>query len=140
LTNLGGRPHRDWAIARRHLVRRVRVLAAMASETSTISIGSLVANPILRPPAVLARAVATVDQLSGGRFELGIGTGIAGFDHDAPEPRTGQWRRVERFTEYVEIVDELLSRAPEPVDYQGRWHTCRGLGLAPHRCASHDPH
>jgi len=38
---------------------------------------------------------------------------------------------MDRFAEYVYIVDELLSQAPEPIDYQGRWHSCRGLGIAP---------
>jgi alkanesulfonate monooxygenase SsuD/methylene tetrahydromethanopterin reductase-like flavin-dependent oxidoreductase (luciferase family) len=123
---------RDWRSPEGIWFDAFSLLAAMAAETETIRIGSLVANPILRPPAVLARVAATLDQLSQGRFELGIGTGIAGFDHDATG--TPYWplpERIERFTEYVEIVDELLTRAPKPVNYQGRWHSSRGLGLTP---------
>jgi alkanesulfonate monooxygenase SsuD/methylene tetrahydromethanopterin reductase-like flavin-dependent oxidoreductase (luciferase family) len=123
---------RDWRSPEGIWFDAFSVLAALACETDTISIGSLVANPILRPPAVLARVAATLDQLSAGRFELGIGTGIAGFDHDATG--TPYWplaERVERFSEYVEIVDLLLTQAPESIDFQGRWHSCRGLGLAP---------
>lgn len=58
-------------------------LAVMATETARARIGTLVSNPVLRPPAMLARLATTVDHLSGGRLELGIGTGIAGFDRDA---------------------------------------------------------
>jgi len=123
---------RDWRSPEGVWFDAFAVLAAMASETRRISIGSLVANPILRPPAVLARVAATVDQISGGRFELGIGTGIAGFDHDATGvPYWPLAERVERFTEYVEIVDQLLSEAPKPINYRGRWHSCVGLGLSP---------
>jgi alkanesulfonate monooxygenase SsuD/methylene tetrahydromethanopterin reductase-like flavin-dependent oxidoreductase (luciferase family) len=108
------------------------VLGIMAVETTRVRIGTLVSNPILRPPAVLARLAATVDNLSGGRLELGIGTGIAGFDHDATG--TPYWpiaERLARFAEYVTIVDELLCRAPGPVSYEGTFHRSVGLGLEP---------
>ncbi len=58
-------------------------LAALAEATSTIRVGVLVSSPILRDPAVLARAAVSIDHLSGGRLELGLGTGVAGFDHAA---------------------------------------------------------
>src|SRR5215218_8873439 len=54
-------------------------LVAMALETSTIRIGTLVANPILHRPTVLARAAAAVDHLSKGRLELAIGQGVERF-------------------------------------------------------------
>ncbi|MDQ4053226.1 MAG: LLM class flavin-dependent oxidoreductase [Actinomycetota bacterium] len=84
-------------------------LAAMATVTSRARIGLLVANPVLRPPAVVAKAAVTVDHLSGGRLDLGVGTGIAGFDHDAVG--VAYWdlhERLARFTEYVEALDGLL--------------------------------
>src|SRR5919107_3243021 len=59
------------------------VLAIMAKETTRIRIGTLVSNPVLRPPALLAKEALTVDHLSGGRLELGIGTGIEPLDHAA---------------------------------------------------------
>ena len=57
------------------------VLAVMAMETTRIRIGTLVSNPVLRPPALLAKEALTIDHLSGGRLELGIGTGIEPLDH-----------------------------------------------------------
>jgi alkanesulfonate monooxygenase SsuD/methylene tetrahydromethanopterin reductase-like flavin-dependent oxidoreductase (luciferase family) len=81
-------------------------LAAMALETSTIRIGPLVANPILRAPAVLAKAAAAVDHLSSGRLELAIGMGVEEFDHKAVG--ISYWspaERAARFREYVETVD-----------------------------------
>lgn len=107
-------------------------LAVMATETARVRIGTLVSNPVLRPPAMLARLATTVDHLSGGRLELGIGTGIAGFDHDATG--TPYWpidERLARFAEYVAIVDDLLRHAPKPISYEGRFHRTAGLGLEP---------
>ena len=57
------------------------VLAVMAQQTTRIRIGTLVSNPVLRPPALLAKEALTVDHLSEGRLELGIGTGIEPIDH-----------------------------------------------------------
>lgn len=51
----------------------------MAAETQRIRFGTLVSNPILRSPALLAQE--SLSHPSGGRLELGIGTGIASFDH-----------------------------------------------------------
>lgn len=52
-------------------------LGALAQATSTIGLGSLVANAVLRPAAVLANSAATVQRVSGGRFTLGIGAGAS---------------------------------------------------------------
>lgn len=107
------------------------VLAAMAMWTERIRIGTLVSNPILRHPVRLAKQAAAVDSLSNGRLELGIGTGIAGFDHDAMgidqwEPR----ERVRRYAEYVAIVDELL-RTDRPYSFDGEYYTTRGASTRP---------
>src|SRR5215216_3149076 len=78
-------------------------LVAMALETSTVRIGTLVANPILRQPTVLAKAAVAVDHLSKGRLELAIGQGVERFDHD--ETGIPYWSpadRAARFREYVE--------------------------------------
>ena len=123
---------RDWRRPSGHWFDAWATLAVMATETVRARIGTLVSNPLLRPPAVLARLATTVDHLSGGRLELGIGTGIAGFDHDATG--TPYWpidERLARFAEYVAIVDELLRHAPNPVSYEGRFHRSAGLGLEP---------
>jgi alkanesulfonate monooxygenase SsuD/methylene tetrahydromethanopterin reductase-like flavin-dependent oxidoreductase (luciferase family) len=107
-------------------------LAAIALETSTIRIGPLVANPILRPPTVLAKAAATVDHLSKGRLELGIGQGVERFDHE--ETGTAYWspgERAARFREYVEIVDGALRSWQAPFNFEGRYHRAHDVTLAP---------
>ncbi|MGH9154127.1 MAG: LLM class flavin-dependent oxidoreductase [Acidimicrobiales bacterium] len=88
------------------------VLAAMATATSTARVGTLVSNPVLRPPGLLVRQALAVDHLSAGRLRLGIGTGIAGFDHEATG--TPYWplrERLERFARYVAFVDGALRSA-----------------------------
>jgi alkanesulfonate monooxygenase SsuD/methylene tetrahydromethanopterin reductase-like flavin-dependent oxidoreductase (luciferase family) len=107
-------------------------LAAMALETSTIRIGPLVANPILRRPTVLAKAAATVDHLSNGRLELAIGQGVERFDHE--ETGTAYWspgERAARFREYVEIVDGALRSWEAPFSFEGRHHVAHDVTLAP---------
>lgn len=85
------------------------VLAAAAAVTERIRIGTMVTNPILRAPGLLAREAIAVDHLSDGRLQLGIGTGIAGFDHAATgTPYWSTRERLDRFTEYVAVVDALL--------------------------------
>jgi len=58
------------------------VLAALAARTERIRLGTLVSPATFRPPAVLAKNVVTVDQISGGRVELGIGAGWYEAEHD----------------------------------------------------------
>src|SRR5438045_4191852 len=86
------------------------VLAALAARTSRIRLGSLVTHTVYRNPAILARTAMTVDQISGGRLELGFGTGASDYDWTmtsgaAPAPPAA---RVDRLVEAVEIVDGLL--------------------------------
>ena len=86
----------------------------------------------LRHPALLAKEAVTVDQLSGGRLELGIGTGIAPFDHAAlgSEPWSAG-ERVARFAEYVEVVDGLLRGDGHPYYFEGRFFRVREAPTAP---------
>jgi alkanesulfonate monooxygenase SsuD/methylene tetrahydromethanopterin reductase-like flavin-dependent oxidoreductase (luciferase family) len=99
------------------------VLAVMAKETTRIRIGTLVSNPVLRPPALLAKEALTIDHLSRGRLELGIGTGIEPLDHatmgiDYWSPQ----ERVARFSEYVEVVDGLLRSPSRAYAFEGRYY------------------
>lgn len=109
------------------------VLTAMAAATTSIHIGTLVTNPILRSPLLVAKAAASVDHLCGGRLELGIGTGIAPFDHAAAGvPYWSPKERVTRFKEFVEVVDGLLRSADHPFSYSGRYYqTAASLVPAP---------
>ncbi|NUR58445.1 MAG: LLM class F420-dependent oxidoreductase [Catenulispora sp.] len=81
-------------------------LAGLARETSTIRLGSLVTPVTFRWPGVLAVQVAQVDQMSGGRIELGLGTGWDAAEHAAygiPFPE----KRFERLEEQLQIVKGL---------------------------------
>jgi alkanesulfonate monooxygenase SsuD/methylene tetrahydromethanopterin reductase-like flavin-dependent oxidoreductase (luciferase family) len=57
-------------------------LAGLATVTERITLGPLVSNIVLRPPALLARQALTVAELSGGRVDLGVGSGYAPSDHE----------------------------------------------------------
>ncbi len=107
-------------------------LAAMALETNTVRIGPLVANSILRPPAVVAKAAVAVDQLSNGRLELALGKGVEEFDHLAVgEPYWSPAERSARFREYVEIVHGLLRSWRDPFSFEGRYYRTYEATVAP---------
>jgi F420-dependent oxidoreductase-like protein len=92
-------------------------LAGIARETSTIRLGTLMTAGTFRLPGPLAITVAQVDAMSGGRVELGIGTGWYGAEHTAygiPFPSLGE--RFERFEEQLAIITGLWA-APSGVPY-----------------------
>ena len=88
--------------------------------------GSLVFSNDFRHPAVLARDAATIDVLSGGRFELGLGAGWLRAEYDqAGIPFDAPGTRVERLEEAVTIIKGLL--AGERVTFAGRHYTVADL-------------
>src|SRR5690242_21762741 len=85
-------------------------LAGLARETSTIMLGTLVSSATFRNPGVLAISVAQVDQMSGGRAELGLGAGTFEAEHIAYGiPFPGTKERFDRFEEQLAIVTGLWS-------------------------------
>ena len=72
---------------------RWTLLGVLARETSRVRVGPLVSPRTLRNPAVLARAAVTLDELSGGRAELGVGAGGARCDDELSRERGGLRRR-----------------------------------------------
>lgn len=94
----GGMPDGPWLAA-------IPVLAAAAAVTKRIRLGTLVATPNFRHPVVLARDVIALDDLSNGRFDLGVGPGTEGPDAQA----LGQdpWPLAERMDRYGEFVQTL---------------------------------
>ncbi|AIY17841.1 TIGR03560 family F420-dependent LLM class oxidoreductase [Pimelobacter simplex] len=83
-------------------------LAGLARETSTIRLGTLMTSATFRHPGVLAIQVAQVDQMSGGRIELGLGAGWFGQEHTAygiPFPDTRE--RFERYAEQLDLITGL---------------------------------
>ena len=102
------------------------VLPALAEATRTIRLSTVVTQIPLRNPAMLARQVLTVDHLSHGRIELGLGTGIT-IDPSGTMIGVPNWEpreRVDRFAEYVELVGQLLSQ--EITTYEGRYYRVDG--------------
>jgi probable F420-dependent oxidoreductase len=106
------------------------VLAAVAGATRRVRLGSLVLGAPFRHPALLARSVAALDRLSGGRFELGLGAGWLEEEFEAFAYRFGS--SGERFTaleEAVEVIDRLASG--DRVSFEGRTATLRDAVLRP---------
>ena len=108
-----------------HLVASVSPFAGAAvaaAGTTRLHVGTLVLNNDLRHPVDTARESATVADLSGGRFELGIGAGHMKSEYDAAGLRFDSGAtRVDRLIESVNVLRPLL--AGEPVDVDGA-HYC----------------
>ena len=98
------------------------IIAALAARTTKLRFGTLVTPATFRLPGLLANAVATADNVSGGRIELGLGAGWMEREHRAfgfPFPETSV--RVEMFAEQLEIVHRLWTE--EHVDFHGKHYT-----------------
>ncbi len=105
-------------------------LAALARDVRDVRLGTLVLLEALRPAAVLAKTLATLDRIAGGRLDVGLGAGWYEPDYEAigltlPPPR----ERLARLTEAVEIVAELLTGAA--CSYDGTYHRARGAKALP---------
>jgi alkanesulfonate monooxygenase SsuD/methylene tetrahydromethanopterin reductase-like flavin-dependent oxidoreductase (luciferase family) len=100
------------------------VLGGLAVATERIRLGTLVTVPTFRLPAVLAAQVLTVDQMSNGRVEVGIGAGGAVESYPAigVEPWTPR-ERSERLEEFVAIVSRMLTG--KPIDFTGQHYAAR---------------
>jgi F420-dependent oxidoreductase-like protein len=86
-------------------------LAALAARTSHLRLASLVCSTTYRHPAVLANAAAMIDQISGGRFVLGLGAGWQLNEHAAYGLELGDVRtRLDRFEEACAVVTSLLGQ------------------------------
>jgi len=87
----------------------VPTLTAAATATSRIRLGTFVASPNFRHPVPFAKELATLDDISGGRFVLGVGSGGTGFDAFVlGQAELTPRERHARFAEFVERLDTLL--------------------------------
>ncbi len=104
-------------------------LTLMSGATSEIRVGTLVSSLYFRQPVTLAKASMTLDQLTGGRLELGLGVG----DPSAGGPLAGvTWspaEQVARFREFIELVDLLLRQ--EVTSYSGAYFSCTEAEIIP---------
>jgi alkanesulfonate monooxygenase SsuD/methylene tetrahydromethanopterin reductase-like flavin-dependent oxidoreductase (luciferase family) len=108
-------------------------LTAAATVTTRIRLGTFVASPNFRHPVPFAKELATVDDISGGRFVLGVGSGGTGFDafvlgqtELTPRERHG------RFAEFVERLDTLLrfeTAGTGGISFGGDWFEAVGARM-----------
>jgi probable F420-dependent oxidoreductase len=108
-----------------HLVEQhapVPVLATVAAVTERLRIMPFVLNTGLRHPAVVAQDLASLDVLSGGRLEIGLGAGWNRVEHDAiGVPFEPAARRIDRLAEAVDVLKGCF--APGPFSYRGDFYT-----------------
>src|SRR6516162_9075752 len=109
------------------------LLSWVAAQTRTLRVAGNVLNLPLRPPAVLARAAASLDLLSGGRFELGLG---AGAFWDAIEamggPKRSPGESIEALSEAITIFREIwAAERPGPVKVDGKHYRVYGAKRGP---------
>jgi F420-dependent oxidoreductase-like protein len=106
-------------------------LGALAGETVRVRLGTLMTSATFRHPGLLAVQVAQVDQMSGGRVELGIGAGWFEAEHEAlgiPFPPVRE--RMDRLEEQLQILTGLWS-GEGPFDFEGRHYTMNGNPALP---------
>ena len=103
------------------------IISALAGATTTIGIGSLVICTAFRNPGLLAKMADTVDEISGGRFTLGLGAGWHEPEYLAYGYPTGH--RIARFEEAVTVIRTLLREGH--IDHHGQYYQLRDLELRP---------
>ncbi|MEX1158860.1 MAG: LLM class flavin-dependent oxidoreductase [Thermomicrobiales bacterium] len=104
------------------------LMAGLAATTSRVELGTIVSVTPWRNPALFAKMVDTVEEISGGRVILGLGAG----SHQPEFPAFGydSWEhRVSRFEEEIGIIHTLLRTGR--IDHEGRFHTLRDCELRP---------
>jgi probable F420-dependent oxidoreductase len=111
-----------------HLIEQyaaIPLLAVVAAASERLRLGTFVLNICLRHPAVLAQDLATLDVLSGGRLEIGLGAGWNKPEHDAigiPFEPTGV--RIKRLTEGIAILKGCFAEGP--FSFSGEHYTITG--------------
>lgn len=101
------------------------LLAAMAEATSRVRIGNMVTGNTYRHPGVLAKVATTVDHLSNGRLEFGLGASWADVEHTmlgVNFPGVGE--RIRRLDEACTLIKKLWTE--ERADFDGRYYTLTG--------------
>lgn len=127
-----GRPGSDGRNGEMFAVEPFSPLLIAAEATERLRVGPLVLNTEFYNPGLLARHVATVDQLTSGRLVLGMGTGYAAAEHDAiGMPIRSPGPRVTRFGEMLHVLRGLLDNGA--MTFEGEHESIRmdNLGVEP---------
>jgi alkanesulfonate monooxygenase SsuD/methylene tetrahydromethanopterin reductase-like flavin-dependent oxidoreductase (luciferase family) len=108
------------------------LLSVLAAETTNVRVAPNVANLPLRPPFILARSVASLDVLSGGRVELGIGAG-AFWDGivAAGGPRLTPGQSVDALSEAIDVIRATWDAEGGPITYDGEHYRLAGARPGP---------
>ncbi|WP_182112862.1 MULTISPECIES: LLM class flavin-dependent oxidoreductase [unclassified Actinotalea] len=122
--------HLAWrSLADEPWLATVPLLAAAAAVTRRVRLGTWVASPNFRHPVPFAKDVMGLDDVSEGRFLVGVGAGGTGFDAEVLGPPVTTRVRTERFEEFVALLDRLLS---QPVtDWEGEHFAAHGARMLP---------
>lgn len=116
-------------------------LGGIARETSTIRLGTMVTSATFRYPGPLAIAVAQVDEMSGGRVELGLGAGWFAEEHEAyaiPFPALGE--RFDRLEEQLQIITGFWDTpVGEHFDFTGKHYTVKNSPALPKPAQARPP-
>jgi alkanesulfonate monooxygenase SsuD/methylene tetrahydromethanopterin reductase-like flavin-dependent oxidoreductase (luciferase family) len=108
----------------------ITTAAAIAASTTTLRISHLVLASSFRHPCILAKEMVSLDHLSGGRFELGIGWGSVPAELTRfGLPLEDNARRSARLEEYLKVWAALFTG--QPVDFDGDFVTLRGAQISP---------
>jgi len=103
---------------------------ALLSRTERLRVGYMVLCNQFRHPAVLAKMATTLDQISGGRLQFGIGSGSIEDEHNRIGVEWGSLReRSERLGEALEILRQAF--ADERIDFEGKHYTVRDMPIVP---------
>ncbi len=117
--NLDGPCYEGWTL-----------LTALAAQTQRIRLGLMVTGNTYRHPAVLAHIAATLDVISNGRLELGIGAGWNEYEHHSMGiPLYSPGERIRRFGEACEIIKRLFTQ--HLTDFDGRYYQLKEARLEP---------
>ena len=113
-----------------HQLAPLTALATVAAATKRIRVGSLVLCNDYRHPVLLAKEVATLDLLSDGRFEMGLGAGFSRPEYEAAGlPYDPPGVRVDRFAEALQVLKGVFGATP--FTFAGRFYTVKQLEAFP---------
>ena len=129
----------DWAGGKGPWFELWAQVSAIAMATTRVRLTTLVAQIPLRNPVMFALQALTADHVSGGRLDIGLGTGLE-VDPSYRMMGIENWtakERVARFGEYLQIVDRLLSQ--EETSFRGRYYQTDAAALSPRPVQSPRP-